>query len=157
MDWLVWPLLLFALLYQSTPSWLKVRGDDGVVVAHMILVSAQVLLVLTLRLWTLGLQTRAWQFFPKLVPWQFVWAAHKNFALLFCKLLILTKCAEVNLLSEKELDNFLGKDEHAIKCEVSLFLNLVLTDRIWWKKVGLLLYCQARATVKVFFELLNKQ
>ena len=49
----------------------------------------------------------------------------------FCKLLILTKCAEVNLLSEKELDNFLGKDEHAIKCEVSLFLNLVLTDRIW--------------------------
>ena len=43
-----------------------------------------------------------------------------------CKFLIfkLTKYAMENLLSEKELDNFLGKDEHAIKCEVSLFLPL---------------------------------
>ena len=42
------PLLLLALFYQSTPSCLKVRG--WVVVAHIILVSAQVLLVLTLDL-----------------------------------------------------------------------------------------------------------
>ena len=33
-------LLLLALLYQSTPSYLKVMGGWGVVVAHMILVSA---------------------------------------------------------------------------------------------------------------------
>ena len=43
---------------------LKSYGVGGgvvvvVVVAHVILVSAQVLLVLTLGLWTLGLQTRA--------------------------------------------------------------------------------------------------
>ena len=36
----------------------------GVVVAHVILVSAQVLLVLILVLWTLGLRTRAWQLEP---------------------------------------------------------------------------------------------
>ena len=46
-------LLFFALSYQSTPSCLKVMGGGGWV-AHVILVSAQVLLVLTL-----GLQTRA--------------------------------------------------------------------------------------------------
>ena len=51
------PLLLLALFYQSTPSCLKVIG--GWWVAHVILVSAQVLLVLTLGLWTLGLGTRA--------------------------------------------------------------------------------------------------
>ena len=44
------PLLLLALFYQSTPSHLKVGGG---VVAHVILVSAQVLLVLTLGLRTL--------------------------------------------------------------------------------------------------------
>ena len=43
---------------------LKSYGVGGgvvvvVVVAHVILVSAQVLLVLTLGLWTLGLRTRA--------------------------------------------------------------------------------------------------
>ena len=43
-------LLLFALFYQSTPSWLKVIGWGGWVVAHVIIVSAQVLLVLTLGL-----------------------------------------------------------------------------------------------------------
>ena len=37
-------------------------GWGGVVVAHVILVSAQVPLVLTLGLWTLGLRTWAWQF-----------------------------------------------------------------------------------------------
>ena len=54
------PLLLLALFYQSTPSCLKVRG--GVVggvgwVAHVILVSAQVPLVLTwdFELWDFGL------------------------------------------------------------------------------------------------------
>ena len=47
------PLLLLALFYQSTPSCLKVRGGVvGGVVAHVILVSAQVLLVLTLGLGT---------------------------------------------------------------------------------------------------------
>ena len=48
------PLLLLALFYQSTPSCLKVRGGWGVgwVVAHVILVSAQVPLVLTLGLRT---------------------------------------------------------------------------------------------------------
>ena len=48
------PLLLLALFYQSTPSCLKVM--DGMVGwgAHVILVSAQVLLVSTL-----GLQTSA--------------------------------------------------------------------------------------------------
>ena len=46
-------LLFFALFYQNTPSCLKVRG--GVVVAHVILVSAQVPLVLTLGLWDFGL------------------------------------------------------------------------------------------------------
>ena len=46
------PLLQLALFYQSTPSCLKVIG--WWVVAHVILVSAQVLLILTL-----GLQTRA--------------------------------------------------------------------------------------------------
>ena len=51
-------LLLLTLFYQSTPSCLKVRGWWWVV-AHVILVSAQVLLVLTLGLWTLGLRTRA--------------------------------------------------------------------------------------------------
>ena len=40
-------LLFFALSYQSTPSCLKVMGG---VVAHVILVSAQVLLVLTFGL-----------------------------------------------------------------------------------------------------------
>ena len=55
--------LLKALFCQSTPSWLKVRGgwssrvcwceQSGMLVAHVILVSAQVLLVLTLGLWTL--------------------------------------------------------------------------------------------------------
>ena len=45
------PLLLLALFYQSTPSCLKVMGGV-VVVAHVILVSAQVLLVLTLGLRT---------------------------------------------------------------------------------------------------------
>ena len=44
------PLLPLALFYQSTPSCLKVIGGW---VAHVILVSAQVLLVLTLGLWTL--------------------------------------------------------------------------------------------------------
>ena len=54
--------LLKALFCQSTPSWLKVRGgwssrvcwceQSGMLVAHVILVSAQVLLVLTLGLWT---------------------------------------------------------------------------------------------------------
>ena len=49
------PLLLLALFYQSTPSWLKVMGGGGVVlVAHVILVSAQVPLVLTLGLLTLA-------------------------------------------------------------------------------------------------------
>ena len=52
------PLLLLALFYQSTPSCLKVGGG---VVAYVIIVSAQVPLVLTLGLWTLGLRTRAWQ------------------------------------------------------------------------------------------------
>ena len=48
------PLLLFALSDQSTPSCIKVRGGGGGwVVAHVIIVSAQVLLVLTLGLWTL--------------------------------------------------------------------------------------------------------
>ena len=57
--------LLLAHFYQSTPSWLKVRGGNeqsgmlveqsGMLVAHVILVSAQVLLVLTLGLWTLDL------------------------------------------------------------------------------------------------------
>ena len=46
-------LLFFALFYQSTPSCLKVVG--GGVVAHVIIVSSQVPLVLTLGLWTLGL------------------------------------------------------------------------------------------------------
>ena len=59
--------LLKALCCQSTPSWLKVVGwssrvcwceQSGMLVAH-VLVSAQVLLVLTLGLWTLGLRTRA--------------------------------------------------------------------------------------------------
>ena len=46
-------LLFFALFYQSTPSCLKVGGGvGGGVLAHVILVSAQVLLVLTLGLWT---------------------------------------------------------------------------------------------------------
>ena len=46
-------IIFFALFYQSTPSCLKVRGGVvGGVVAHVILVSAQVLLVLTLGLWT---------------------------------------------------------------------------------------------------------
>ena len=54
------PLLLLELFYQSTPSCLKVIGwGGGVVVAHGILVSAQVPLVLTLGLWTLGLRTWA--------------------------------------------------------------------------------------------------
>ena len=57
------PLLLLALFYQSTPSCLKVRGGGGGGgvgwVAHVIIVSAQVLLLLTLGLWTLGLRTRA--------------------------------------------------------------------------------------------------
>ena len=48
------PLLVFALFYQSTPSCLKVIGWGGGVVAHVIIVSAQVLWVLTL-----GLRTRA--------------------------------------------------------------------------------------------------
>ena len=48
------PLLLLSLFYQSTPSCLKVRGGwGGGVVAHVILVLAQVLLILTLGLWTL--------------------------------------------------------------------------------------------------------
>jgi len=46
------PLFLLALFYQSTPSCLKVMGGGGGVVAHGILVSAQVPLVLTLGLWT---------------------------------------------------------------------------------------------------------
>ena len=67
--------LLKALFCQSTPSWLKVRGgwssrvcwceQSGMLVAHVILVSAQVLLVLTLGLWTsdfgLGLDKRTWK------------------------------------------------------------------------------------------------
>ena len=56
------PLLLLALFYQSTPSCLKVRGGVGGWVgwvAHVILVPAQVPLVLTLGLWTLGLRTWA--------------------------------------------------------------------------------------------------
>ena len=48
------PLLLLALFYQSTPSCLKVMGGVGWV-AHVIIVSAKVLLVLTLGLWTLDL------------------------------------------------------------------------------------------------------
>ena len=51
-------LLQLALFYHSTPSCLKVMGG---VVAHVILVSAQVLLVLTLGLWT-----QAWQLFEYL-------------------------------------------------------------------------------------------
>ena len=47
------PLLLFALFYQSTTSCSQVMGGW---VAHVIFVSPQVLLVLTLVL-----QTRAWQ------------------------------------------------------------------------------------------------
>ena len=57
--------LLKALFCQSTPSWLKVRGgwssrvcwceQSGMLVAHVILVSAQVPLVLTLGLWDFGL------------------------------------------------------------------------------------------------------
>ena len=43
-------LLFSALFYQSTSSCLKVRGGRVVVVAHVILVSAKVLLVLTLGL-----------------------------------------------------------------------------------------------------------
>ena len=40
-------------LLQSTPSWFKVMGwSGGGVVANVILVSAQVLLVFTLGLWT---------------------------------------------------------------------------------------------------------
>ena len=48
------PLLLLALFYWSTPSCLKVRGRaaGGGVVAHVILVLAQVPSVLTLGLWT---------------------------------------------------------------------------------------------------------
>ena len=53
------PLLLLALSYQSTPSCLKVMGWWGVVVAHVIIVSAQGTLILTLGLCTLGLRTRA--------------------------------------------------------------------------------------------------
>ena len=44
------PLLQLALFYQSTPSCLQVRGW---VLARVILVSAQVLLVLNLGLWTM--------------------------------------------------------------------------------------------------------
>ena len=48
--------LLSALFNQSTPICLKVRGGGGGGggrwVAHVILVSVQVLLVLTLGLWT---------------------------------------------------------------------------------------------------------
>ena len=47
------PLLLLALFYQSTPSCLKVGGGG------VIIVSAQVPLILTLGLWTLGLRTWA--------------------------------------------------------------------------------------------------
>ena len=54
------PLLLLALFHQSTHSCLKVRGwwgGGGGVVAHVIFVSAQVLLILTLDfgLWDFGL------------------------------------------------------------------------------------------------------
>ena len=55
-------LSFFALFYQSTPSCLKVGGGVvgwGGVVAHEIIVSAQVLSILTLGLWTLGLRTWA--------------------------------------------------------------------------------------------------
>ena len=49
------PVLILALFYQSTSSFLKVRGGVLVVVrwwvAHVVLVSAKVLLVLTLGLW----------------------------------------------------------------------------------------------------------
>ena len=49
-------LLLLALLYQSTPSCLRVRGGGGPC-------DFSVLLVLTLGLRTLGLQTQAWQLY----------------------------------------------------------------------------------------------
>ena len=51
-------LLFFALFYQSTPSCLKVIGWGGGG-GPWDLVSAQVPLVLTLGLWTLGLRTWA--------------------------------------------------------------------------------------------------
>ena len=41
-------------------------------VAHVILVSAQVLLVLTFGLWTLGLRTRAWQYHIEPIKHQFM-------------------------------------------------------------------------------------
>ena len=44
---------LLALFYHSTPSCLKVMGLWVVGMANVILVSAQVLLILTLGLWTL--------------------------------------------------------------------------------------------------------
>ena len=53
------PLLLLALFNLSTPSCLKVMGGGVGWVAHVIIVSAQVLLDLILGLWTLGLWTRA--------------------------------------------------------------------------------------------------
>ena len=54
-------LLLLALFYQRTPSCLKDMGGWEWWVAHVILVSAQVLLVLTLGLgtWDLGLTMSA--------------------------------------------------------------------------------------------------
>ena len=50
-------LLLFALFYQSIPSCLKVMGWGVVVVAHVILVSAQILLCFGLDFGTLDLGT----------------------------------------------------------------------------------------------------
>ena len=53
----------FGWMDQGDHSWcqtiLLVRGDGVGLVAHVIIVSAQVPLVLTLGLWTLGLQTWA--------------------------------------------------------------------------------------------------
>ena len=57
------PLLLLALFYQSTPSCLKVIGGVGGWVGGVggpwDFIVTQVPLVLTLGLWTLGLQTWA--------------------------------------------------------------------------------------------------
>ena len=57
-------IFTFGTLLPEPSFMLKSYGVGGgvvvvVVVAHVILVSAQVLLVLNLGLWTLGLRTRA--------------------------------------------------------------------------------------------------
>ena len=57
-----WVTFTFCTFLPEHSFMLKSWGWGGGVVAHVIIVSAQVLLILTLGLWTLGLRTRAWQF-----------------------------------------------------------------------------------------------